>query len=408
MQRPRSLSAAFVKTIAVPGRYGDGRGGHGLNLLVKPTTTDRISKSWSQRLRIQGRPCNIGLGSYPIVTLGRARERALANARVVAEGGDPRRPQATTPSFEEAMEKTIEVLRPGWRNVKTEATMRNALNYLPASFRRSPVDALTPSDVLSFLAPLGLQKPAIASKARMGLSQTFKWAIAQGLRTDNPADQNIAAALPKLTTREHHRALPFGEVSAALKVVSESNAWLGTKLAFRFLVLTAGRSGEVRGATWDEIDLEAATWTIPAVRMKSAREHRIPLSVQALEVLEEVRPLSGDEGLVFPSPTDRALTDSTISKLIREKGIQAVPHGFRSSFRDWCASASVDRQIAEASLGHRVGDPTEAAYLRSDMLELRRATMELWGQHLILKDLSCGEGSAKLPSFATQVYNSPI
>ena len=216
----------------------------------------------------------------------------------------------------------------------------------------------------------------------MGLSQTFKWAIAQGLRSDNPADQNISAAMPRLTTRAHFRALPFGEVAGALQIVANSNAWLGTKLAFRFLVLTAARSGEVRGATWDEIDLEAATWTIPAARMKSAREHRIPLSVQALEVLEEARPLSGGEGLVFPSPTDRTLTDSTASKLLRENGIQAVPHGFRSSFRDWCAEANIDRQVAESALAHSVGDATEAAYLRSDMLALRRAAMSAWGEYL--------------------------
>ena len=382
MERPRRLSAAFVQTITTPGRYGDGRGGFGLSLLVKSTKSGRISRSWAQRLRIDGRPVNIGLGSFPIVTLARARELALANARNAEEGGDPRQKPQATPTFEEAMERTVEVLRVGWRNIKTERNLRHALSYLPPAIAKRPVDAITPSDVLSFLAPLGLAKPAIAKKAKMGLSQTFKWAIAQGLRTDNPAGENISAALPKLSTREHHRALPFKEVGAALQTVQDSGAWLGTRLAFAFIVMTAARSGEVRLAEWSEIDFEAATWTIPAARMKSAREHRIPLSVPALGVLREAHPLSGGEGLVFPSATDKPLTDSTISKLLRENGIQAVPHGFRSSFRDWCAEANIDRQVAESALAHRVGDATEAAYLRSDMFALRRAAMDSWGEYL--------------------------
>ena len=303
MERPRRLSAAFVQTITTPGRYGDGRGGFGLSLLVKSTKSGRTSRSWAQRLRIDGRPVNIGLGSFPIVTLARARELALANARNAEEGGDPRQKPQATPTFEEAMERAVEVLRVGWRNIKTERNLRHALSYLPPAIAKRPVDAIAPSDVLGFLAPLGLAKPAIAKKAKMGLSQTFKWAIAQGLRTDNPAGENILAALPKLSTREHHRALPFREVGAALQTVQGSGAWLGTRLAFAFIVMTAARSGEVRLAEWSEIDFEAATWTITAARMKSAREHRIPLSVPALGVLREAHPLSGGEGLVFPSPT---------------------------------------------------------------------------------------------------------
>ena len=303
----------------------------------------RISRSWAQRLRIDNRPANIGLGNFPIITPARARELAHANARIIKEGGDPRRKPKATPIFSEAMERTIEVLRPGWRNVKTERNLRRALGYLPPAITNRPVDAITPSDVLGFLAPPGPSKPAIAKKAMKGLSQTFKWAIAQGTRSDSPADQDIAAAMPMLSTRAHHRALPFREVGVALHIVSNSNDWLGTRLALRFLVLTASRSGEVRGATWDEVDLKGAAWTIPAARMKSAREHRIPLSGPAIDGLREALPLSGGEGLVFPSPSGKPLTDSTISKLLRENGIEAVPHGFRSSFRDWCAEANIDR-----------------------------------------------------------------
>ena len=164
--------------------------------------------------------------------------------------------------------------------------------YVLPRIGRRPIDGITPADVLEFLAPVALEKPAIAKKTKMGLSQTFKWAIAQGLRADNPADQNISSGLPKLSTREHHRALPFGEVAGAVRTVRESGAWAGTKLAFEFLVLTAARSGEVRLSDWREIDLDGALWVIPAERMKSDREHRIPLSGPALAILERARELS--------------------------------------------------------------------------------------------------------------------
>ncbi len=385
MEHPRRLSAAFVQTITTPGRYGDGRGGFGLSLLVKDTTTGRVSRSWSQRFRADGQLFQIGLGSFPKVTLSEARKRALANSRIAEAGGNPRRQPNATPTFEQSMERAISVLRPGWKSEKTERQLRYLLGeYAVPEIGKKPIDSIMPADVLAFLSPLAMTKPSTAKKLRTQLSQVFKWSIAQGLRSDNPADSNISAGLPRLATKDHHKALPFGQVADALKTIRGSGAWLGTKLAFEFLVLTAGRSGEVRAATWDEIDLDNATWTIPAARMKSSREHRVPLSGAALAVLESARQLSDGSGLVFPSSTGRALTDSTISKLLRENGVKAVPHGFRSSFRDWAASANIPRQTAEASLAHVVGDATEAAYLRSDLFELRRGAMESWSRFLTL------------------------
>ena len=380
MERPRRLSAAFVQTVTTPGRYGDGRGGLGLSLLVKDATTGRLSKSWSQRLRIDAQPFNIGLGSFPRVTLAKARARALANARLLEDGIDPRIKPVTVPTFNDAMETTIEVLRPGWKpGSKTEKQLRYLVGeYALPHIGEKPIDSIVPADVLAFLAPLALEKPATAGKLKTQLGQVFKWAIAQGLRTDNPADQNINAALPRLSTKNHHKALPYAEVPGAVKIIRESGAWLGTKLAFELLILTATRSGEVRLAEWSEIDQGSQTWTVPGSRMKSEREHRVPLSERAMEILEEARGLSDGDGLIFPSANGKALTDSTISKLLRENGIRAVPHGFRSSFRDWCAEANVDRQTAESALAHSVGDATEAAYLRSDLFALRRAAMEGW------------------------------
>ena len=384
MERPKRLSAAFVKTVSEPGRYGDGRGGFGLSLMVKDSSTGGLAKSWAQRLRITGQPFNVGLGTYPLVGLARARELALSNARSVAEGSDPRVRPERTPTFAEAMERTIEVLRPGWQGDKTERQMRYLLSeYVLPHIGKKRIDVIVPGDVLAFLAPLALDKAATAKKVRAQTGQVFKWAISQGLRTENPADANINGALPKPQTKEHHRALPHSQVGKALQTIRESRAWTGTKLAFEFLTLVAARSGEVRLADWSEIDLEARTWIIPAERMKSGRLHKVPLSGPAIEVLRMARDLGDGTGLVFPSPTGRALTDSTISKLLRENGIPAVPHGFRSSFRDWCAEANIDRQTAESALAHSVGDATEAAYLRSDVLALRRAAMEGWAAYVL-------------------------
>ena len=383
MAKPMRLSANFVKIVNDPGYYGDGRGSFGLALEVKQSSNGRLLKTWTQRLRFDGQPFRLGLGSYPVVSLGRARDKALENARSVEAGDDPRKAKAEKPiTFADAMERAIDVLRPGWKEGgKAEPQMRYLLTeYVLPHVGKRPIASIAPADILDFLAPLAIEKPATGAKVKARMGQVFQWAISQGLRGDNPADKNINQALPKSGTREHHRALPFAEVAGAIQTVRDSGAWIGTKLAFEFLVLTAGRSSETRLAEWSEIDLDAATWTIPAARMKSARPHRVPLSKAALAVLERARELSDGTGLVFPSGNGKALTDSTISKLLRENGVKAVPHGFRSSFRDWAAHANVDRQVAESALAHSLGDSTEIAYLRSDMLALRRDAMEYWGQ----------------------------
>ena len=385
MTKPTRLSANFVKTVNAPGYYGDGRGGFGLSLLVRESAGGRLLKSWTQRLRIEGQPFMIGLGSFPVVGLARARDKALENARTVETGGDPRKAKTEKPiTFADAMDRAIDVLRPGWKEGgKAESQMRFLLTeYVLPHVGKRPVASISPADILDFLAPLAISKPATGAKVKARMGQVFQWAISQGLRGDNPADKNINQALPKAGTREHHKALPFAEVAGAVQTVRESGAWIGTKLAFEFLVLTAGRSSEIRLAEWSEIDVDAATWTIPAARMKSARPHRVPLSGAALDVLRQARELSEGDGLVFPSGNGKALTDSTISKLLRENGVKAVPHGFRSSFRDWAAHANVDRQTAESALAHAVGNATEAAYLRTDMFDLRRAAMDEWAAYL--------------------------
>ena len=382
MKRPKQLSASFVRSINRPGRYGDGRGGHGLSILVKPTASGRLSKTWSQRLRMNGKPFNIGLGIYPVVTLAEARNVVLVNRRAVHQGRDPR--GGGIPTFEKAADKVIRIHAATWRpGGKSEAQWRASLrDYAMPILGRKRVDKITTADVLAVLLPIWNEKRETARRVRQRIGAVMKWAVAQNYRQDNPAGEAIGAALPKNGVRpQHHRALPHGEVGAAIKKVRQSGAYRATVLAFEFIVLTACRSGEVRGARWKEVDLSKATWTIPSKRMKTRREHRVPLSKRALEVLNEVLKFADGSGLVFPSPSGRTLSDSTISKLIRENGIPAVPHGFRSSFRDWCGDTGAAREVAEACLAHTVKG-VEGAYFRSDMFARRRELMGHWANYI--------------------------
>ena len=205
-----------------------------------------------------------------------------------------------------------------------------------------------------------------------------------GHRNDNPAGDAIGAALPKNSgPAKHYRALPQSEVADAIAKVRDSGAGIATKLAIEFLILTAARSGEVRLAEWGEIDLDTATWTVSPERMKTKRAHRVPLSDRALAILTEADDFADASGLVFSSPRGKPLSDATLSKLIRELGIDAVPHGFRSSFRDWVSECTnTPREVAEAALAHVVRSQVEAAYARSDLFDKRRKLMDQWAAYL--------------------------
>ena len=194
----------------------------------------------------------------------------------------------------------------------------------------------------------------------------------------------MGAALPKNGVHKaHHKALAYDRVGGALAKVRASNAYIGTILAFQFLVLTAARSGEVRGARWDEIDFDARTWTVPGSRMKTGRPHRVPLSAAALGVLRDAREYAGDSALVFPSVSGRAMSDMTMSKLLKGLKIEAVPHGFRSSFRQWAAEdTDTPREVAEFALAHVVGDAAERAYQRSDLFDKRAELMTAWARYV--------------------------
>ena len=379
-----ALSAAFVRTVNEPGRYGDGRGAHGLALLVRERAGGGLMKSWIQRIMVNGRPTNLGLGRYPVVTLAAARDKALANARAIEQGRDPR--AAKVPTFRAALERVLELHAPTWKHPDAQsATWRGSLEiYAMPRLAGLSVAKVTAGDVLSVLVPIWTAKHETAKLVRQRIGTVMKWAVANRYRDDNPAGDAIGAALPRPNgPRKHRRALPHVDVAAALRRVRESGAARPVRLAFEFLVMTAARSGEVRGARWSEVDTDAAVWTVPAERMKSKREHRVPLSDGALDVLQKARQtaVDGDDGLIFPAVRGGTIQDHILSRLCRSAGIAAVPHGFRSSFRDWCGDTGKAREVAEAALAHQVGG-VEGAYFRSDMFDRRRVLMTQWGAYL--------------------------
>ena len=380
----KRLTSVFVRQVSKPGRYCDGNG-----LYLKVDTSG--ARRWEQRLVIRGRQRTLGLGGALLVSLAEAREQALAHRKVARAGGDPTdlRRQAGVPSFEAAAAAVVELHRPSWRNAKHaaqwEATLRT---YVYPRLGKRPVSDIDTADVLNVLMPIWYEKPETARRVRQRVSTVMKWAVAQGFRQDNPGGDAIGAVLPKHkgTAKRHHRALPHGKIVGAIEAVRASGAGAAVKLAFEFLILTAARSGEVRLMTWSEIDMDAAIWTIPADRMKAGREHRVPLCGRALEILVDARQLGNASGLVFPGTrAGKPLSDMTLSKLMRDLGMDAVPHGFRSSFRDWAAECTnAPRAVMEAALAHAVRDKVEAAYARSDLFERRRKVMEQWAEYLAI------------------------
>ena len=376
-----ALSAAFVRSVAQAGRYSDG---NGLYLQVDPSGARR----WVQRLVIRGTSRTLGLGGCAVVSLAEARDRALGNRKLARAGGDPlaeRRDARGMPTFEEAAATVLALHRPGWRNAKHAAQWAATLQeYAHPHLGSLAVSEVTTADVLTALTAIWHDKPETARRVRQRIGAVMKWAVAKGYRQDNPAGDALAQALPRHTVvRRHQRALPHGEVAGAVQAVRASRASAPVKLAFEFLVLTAARSGEVRLATWAEMDLDAAVWLVPGARMKAKRDHRVPLSGRALAILRDAQSLGEGAGLVFPSRRGKPLSDMTLSKLIKELGIAAVPHGFRSSFRDWASEqTNTPREVVEAALAHTVRNLTEAAYARSDLFERRRRLMDDWAAYL--------------------------
>ena len=380
-----ALTAAKVRKERTPGMYADG---NGLYLRVDPSGARR----WVQRIVINGKRRKLGLGGWPTVSLAEAREKAVVNLGIVRSGGDPpaEKRRITMPTFAVAAAKVVELNRPTWTSAKHlykwEMTFQKYANPVIGDIL---VGDVTRADLMRILTPIWTAKSETARRVRQRIGVVMDWAIAQGFREDNPVDTALKRGLPQVpSVVVHQRAIPHAEVAGAIRRVNGSGAPPATCLSFEFLVLTAVRSGNVRLTVWDEFDQDSKMWTIPAERMKgrlgSRREHRVPLAARALEILDQARELDNGSGLVFPSPlTGRALSDATHREHLKGLGIDATPHGFRSSFRDWCSEvAHAPEEVAEAALAHVRSDKTEAAYARSDLLDRRGVLMEQWAEYL--------------------------
>lgn len=375
------LSVKKAESITERGRHGDG---FGLDLYVAPGG----SKSWVQRIVVDGRRRDLGLGGFPVVSLARARTMAAANRTAVAEGRDPLadKRRASMPTFREAAETVYQANLHRWRNGKHTKTWWQTLElYALPRLGRLPLDRIEPSDVLAVLEPIWGTRKETAKRVRQRIRSVLAWGMSHDFVGRNVAGEVLDGALPKSPkVKVHYRSLSYKEVPSALTVVDKSGASLSARLCLRFLVLTAARSGEARGATWDEIELEERQWRVPAHRMKSGFEHRVPLSRAALEVLEVARMLKDESNLVFPSPVfpGRPMSDMTLTKVLRSTGLaaRATVHGFRGSFKNWSLEQTNEPwAVSETALAHALGDADEQAYATTDLFDRRRRPMEVWG-----------------------------
>ncbi len=370
------LSPAKVAKATKPGVYGDGGG---LSLRV----SRGAGRSWVFRYQKDGRTHELGLGPAHLVTLAQAREKAREQARLILDGGDPiarREAAKSARTFEACASAYIEAHAAGWRSAVHAAQWRTTLaTYTFPTIGQKSVRDVALADVLACLKPLWPRVPETASRLRGRIESILDYAAVNGWRTgDNPArwKGNLAHLLPakaKVAHVRHFPAVPWrdiGEVMASLALRRSMAA-----LALRFLILTASRSGEVRGATWPEIDMAEKTWTVPGSRMKAGRAHRVPLSEPALAILSEMELLRRKpDGLVFPGRRG-PLSDAAMNRLIPAG---ATVHGFRSTFRDWASETGQRADLAEAALAHVTGSKTVQAYLRGDLFEARRALMADW------------------------------
>lgn len=386
------LSPRKVETIRAAGRYGDGGGLH----LVATGDGPAIRRKWVFRFTWNGRQRDMGLGAYPEVSLAAARRRRDDAEADLAGGLDPisaerdrRAKAAGVATFGAVADALIEAKQPEWRNAKHAAQWGMTLREYAKPLRNIPVDQIETSDILKALKPLWQAKPETASRLRGRIEHVLDSARAQGFIPEdrsNPARWrgHLDKLLPKAgkLSRGHHAAMAYRDVPAFLKALRAREG--AAALALEFTVLTAARTGEVVAAQWDEIDLQKKVWTVPANRMKAAREHRVPLSDPAIVILERMLEVRASDFVFASKSGEKGLSNMAMTMALRrEKAEGATVHGFRSSFRDWVGNeTSFSREVAEAALAHVVGDKAEQAYRRSDALEKRRALMSAWANYL--------------------------
>lgn len=390
MGKAKEMGALEVSRIARRGmNFVGGVAGLGLNVNTGG------SRSWVFRARVAGVRRDMGLGGYPDVPLARARELARNAREKIRSGIDPIEEgraarsamiaaRASAVSFSKATEQYLEAHEAGWSNPKHRQQWENTLTtYAGPKIGQMLVRDIELPHVLSVLEPIWREKTETASRLRGRMESVLDWASARGYRSGpNPARwkghlDKLLPAPGRIAKTDHHRSLPHEDMPAFFAALRQQDG-SGAR-ALEFTILTAARSGEARGATWEEFDLTAGKWVIPAGRMKAKKEHRVALSAQAVALLKAQQEMRVSD-FVFPSPKeDGMLSDMTLTAVLRRMRVDAVPHGFRSTFRNWTAeTTNYPREIAELALAHTVGSEVERAYMRSDLFEKRRALMQDW------------------------------
>lgn len=382
------LTALKVKALKEVGRHPDGEG---LYLWVKPSG----ARSWVLRIQVDGKRRDFGLGSEKSTTLAEARDRAAELRKQYRSGVDPvvekrkkKEGKAAVPTFAEAAERAHAEFKGAWRNGKHQAQWLSTLTtYAFPTLGSMPVDKVDAGAILGALQPIWLKTPETARRVKQRIGAVLDWAYSHGFRPSEAPMRAISKGLKQQPKKDgHFAALPYAAVPDLMKKLGESET-VG-RLALRFAILTAARSGEVRGAKWGEIDLDAALWTVPAARMKAGREHVVPLSKAAIAVLQSAkgdREVEADD-LVFPGNRAKPLSDMTLSKALKAATSQrATVHGFRSGFRDWAAEeqTAVSDAVVEAALAHTNPNKVEAAYRRTNYLEQRKVLMHAWADYLL-------------------------
>lgn len=371
------LTVAGVKALlGKPGRYRDGGG---LMLYVRKPG----QASWVARIQHDGKRRDFGLGGVDLVTLAEARERAREYRKALKEGRDPlalSKPDAgMTRLFRET---AIEFLDAKFSEANRRLALSRLKTFVFPSIGKLQLQSVDADAIANALRPIWMSKPETARRVRHLIIRTLRYGRPDGALLESTLAKAVSDRLPTQPRRGNFAAMAYQDAPPFMARLRDK-AGMGA-LALRFAILTATRSGEVRGATWDEIDAESGVWTIPAERMKARRPHRVPLSAEALAIvatLKTIRPAGTP--LLFPGSTGKALSDMTLTKAIRDLGEGATAHGFRSTFRDWAAEqTSFPGEIAEAALAHVVPNAVEAAYRRTDFFDKRRELMDAWGRYL--------------------------
>lgn len=373
------LTPREVQALNTPGRFADGGG---LYLLVAPGG----SKSWMLRTVVMGTRRDIGLGSVTLVSLAEAREEARRLRKIARDDGDPlaERRRKKVPTFEDAATQVHSAHAASFKNDKHRKQWLSSLNEVFSAFGSKRVDAITSADILAALSPSWLKRPETSRRVLQRVRVVLDWCKAQGFCSGDNPTLGISKVLPKhRAARAHHAALAFQEVPSFVEALRESDAGEVVKLAFEFTILCASRTSETLRATWNEMDLEGKTWTIPGVRMKAGIQHRVPLPERSVEILTQAKALSDGGPYVFPGRRKaRPLSNMVFLMTVRRmQRTELTPHGFRSSFRDWAAErTNVPRAVCEAALAHTLRDKTEAAYHRTDLFDRRRDLMASWSR----------------------------